>query len=610
MAEDLLVRKPGGHGSASVLLVESDPAEARQIKDALAEDRDLSFRVDQVSSLSEAVGRLRTGPVDVILLDLNLPDGRGIEVFDRVFEAAPDTLILVLSETDNDEAARAAVRCGAHDYLPKGIAEGCWLSRALHNVIERKAAQCALQNSEARFRAISDASPLGIFVSDAHGECVYTNSAYHKISGLTFDQALGTRWIKAIHPEDRHCVLAEWQGAVCGEAPFQTETRFLRSDGSVVWTRLNAVAISDGTMSHGRVQIVEDITERKSAELLLRDSEMALFEEKERAQVTLNSIGDAVLSTDLAGNLTFMNPVAEAMTGWSRREAAGRPLEEVFRIIDGKTRQVAENPAQRAIRENRVVGLESNCILVRRDGFESAIEDSSAPIHDRAVHVTGAVIVFHNVSAARTLAFKMEHLAQHDFLTGLANRMLLTERLSQAIGLATRHGKQVALLFLDVDFFKSINDSLGHAVGDLLLKSVAERLLAHVRATDTVCRLGGDEFVILLSEIEHPQDAALIAEKLLADFEHPHMVYGLELHVGLSIGISIFPEDGSDADALIRSADTAMYQAKSGGRKNFQFFKATANGNAALRSINDARQRRVSLQQKLAKGSPSDTAAR
>jgi len=600
MAEDFL---------ASVLLVENDPAEARQIKDALAEDRDLSFRVDQVSSLSEAIGRLRTGSVDVILLDLNLPDGRGVEVFDRVFEAAPDTLILVLSETDNDEAARAAVRCGAHDYLPKGIAEGCWLSRALHNVIERKAAQCALQNSEARFRAISDASPLGIFVSDAHGECVYTNSAYHKISGLTFDQALGTRWVQAIHPEDRHRVLAEWQDTVRGEALFQTETRFLRSDGSVVWTRLNAVAISDGAMYHGRVQIVEDITERKSDELLLRASEMALFEEKERAQVTLNSIGDAVLSTDLAGNLTFMNPVAEVMTGWSRQEGLGRPLEEVFRIIDGKTRQVAENPAQRAIRGNRVVGLESNCILVRRDGFESAIEDSSSPIHDRTGYVTGAVIVFHDVSAARALAFKMEHLAQHDFLTGLANRMLLTERLSQAIGLANRHGKQVALLFLDVDFFKSINDSLGHAVGDLLLKSVADRLSANVRTTDTVCRLGGDEFVILLSEIEHPQDAALIAEKLLADFVHPQLLYGLELHVGLSIGISIFPQDGSDADALIQSADAAMYRAKSGGRENYQFFKAAANGDAALHSLSEARQRRV-LQQERPKGEPSDTTAR
>lgn len=577
----------------TALLVEDDPAEVRRVKESLADATDPPFRLEQVHCLSDAIERLGAGPIDVVLLDLTLPDGCGIEVFDRVFKAAPDALILVLSEPDDDEVARAAVSNGAHDYFPKGGAYGRWLSRALHYVLERKAIQCELQNSEARFRTMSDASPLGIFVSDAEGKCTYINSAYQKISGLTFDQALGTRWTLAIHPDDRPRVLAEWQDAVRGDAPFETEARFSRSDGSIVWTRLNAVAISDGSMSQGRIQIVEDITERKSSELLLRDSEMALFDEKERAEVTLNSIGDAVLSTDLAGNLTYLNPVAEAMTGWSRQEASGRSLEEVFKIIDGKTRETAENPANRAIRENRVVGLECNCVLVRRDGFESAIEDSSAPIHDRVGRVTGAVIVFHDVSAARALAFKMEHLAQHDFLTGLANRRLLTENLFQAIGLANRHGKQVALLFLDVDFFKSINDSLGHAAGDLLLKSIAQRLTANVRATDTVCRLGGDEFVILLSEIENSQDAALIAEKLLADFAHPQSVLGLEVQVGLSIGISIFPDDGTDADTLMQNADTAMYLAKSGGRKNYQLFGTAANRNAARDSFGEVRQRRL-----------------
>ncbi|WP_211364172.1 PAS domain-containing protein [Propionivibrio limicola] len=157
---------------------------------------------------------------------------------------------------------------------------------------------------------MSDASPLGIFVSDAAGNCIYTNATYQKISGLTFDQALGTRWSRAIHPEDRSRVLAEWNDAVHELASFQTEARFLRRDESVVWTRLNAVAIRNGTIARGRIQIVEDITERKSTELVLRASEMALFEEKERAQVTLNSIGDAVLSTDLAGKVTYLNLVA------------------------------------------------------------------------------------------------------------------------------------------------------------------------------------------------------------------------------------------------------------------------------------------------------------
>ena len=235
----------------------------------------------------------------------------------------------------------------------------------------------------------------------------------------------------------------------------------------------------------------------------------------------------------------------------------------------------------------------TNCVLVRRDGFESAIEDSAAPIHNRDGQTSGAVIVFHDVSEARAMALKMSHLAQHDFLTGLPNRMLLTERLSQAIGLAQRHGKQVALLFLDLDFFKNVNDSLGHAMGDQLLQSVAERLVSNVRATDTVCRQGGDEFVILLAEIEQPLDAALIAEKLLEAFAEPHLVGGQELHITLSIGISVYPDDGVDLDTILQNADTAMYHAKAEGRNNFQFFRSDMNTRAVRRLLIEGNMRRA-----------------
>jgi diguanylate cyclase (GGDEF)-like protein/PAS domain S-box-containing protein len=567
----------------TVLLVEDDPADARLIQQALAGTGDSPFRVEWVTRLSDALERLGGEVIEVVLLDLTLPDGQGIEAFDQVFQAAPNALILVLSGSTDEETARQAVQHGAHDYLAKGHVDAHWLPRALRYVIERKAARDALRNSEARFRAMSDASPLGLFVSDAQGGCVYTNAAYHKISGLTFEQTLGTNWSMAIHPEDRQRVLAEWRDAARGREPFQTEFRFLREDESVVWTRVNGAAMHDGRKSHGHVQTVEDITERKSTEFVLRAAEEALFEEKERAQVTLNSIGDAVLTTDLLGNLTYLNLVAEAMTGWSREDALGRPLSEVFRIIDGTTRQAAANPAQRAIEEDRTVGLAADCVLVRRDGFESAIEDSAAPIHNRDGRVAGAVIVFHDVSESRAMTLKMTHLAQHDFLTGLPNRVLLTERLSQAIRLAQRHRKQVALLFLDLDYFKHINDSLGHAIGDQLLQSVADRLAACVRATDTVCRQGGDEFVILLAEIERPQDAAHVAEKLLAALAAPQLIGGHELHVTLSIGISVYPDDGINVDSVMQNADTAMYHAKASGRNNYQFFRADMNTRALRR---------------------------
>jgi len=325
-------------------------------------------------------------------------------------------------------------------------------------------------------------------------------------------------------------------------------------------------------------RILRSVIERKAGE-------EALFIEKERAQVTLNSIGDAVLSTDIAGNVTYLNLVAEDMTGWSCQEAVGRPLAEVFQIIDGATREVAPNAMAQAVQENQTVGLTANCILVRRDGFESAIEDSAAPIHDRKGQVTGAVIVFHDVSAARAVAQKMAHLAQHDFLTDLPNRVLFSDRVANAIALARRHGKQRAVLFLDLDRFKHINDSLGHGVGDKLLQSVAQRLVACLRGSDTVSRQGGDEFVVLLSEIEHAQDAALSAEKMLLALAAPHTIAEKELHITASIGISIYPDDGQDAETLIRCADAAMYHAKDKGRNNYQFFTEDMNVRAVERQF-------------------------
>jgi diguanylate cyclase (GGDEF)-like protein/PAS domain S-box-containing protein len=311
--------------------------------------------------------------------------------------------------------------------------------------------------------------------------------------------------------------------------------------------------------------------------------EDALFVEKERAVVTLNSIGDAVLCTDISGNITYLNLVAETMTGWRREEAVGKPLAIVFRIIDGATRKTARDPLEMAVEQDRTVGLTVNCVLIRRDGFESPIEDSAAPIHDRAGRITGAVIVFHDVSAARAMSVRMTHSAQHDVVTNLPNRLLLNDRICQSIVSAHRQKKSLAVIFLDLDRFKYINDSLGHAVGDKLLQSVSRRLLAGVRGSDTVSRQGGDEFVILLSEISHPEDAATSAKKILLSLSAPHSVAGQDLRVDGSIGISVYPGDGEDSETLIKNADTAMYHAKENGRNNFQFFKVDMNLRAVER---------------------------
>ena len=324
-----------------------------------------------------------------------------------------------------------------------------------------------------------------------------------------------------------------------------------------------------------------------------RAVEEALFEETERAEVTLNSIGDAVLSTDLSGNVTYLNVVAERMIGWSRMEAAGRPLEHVFRIVDGTTRETAPNPMDLAVRLDKTVGLTANCVLIRRDGVEAAIEDSAAPIHDRQGHVTGAVMVFRDVSATRAMSLQIAHLAAHDFPTDLPNRMLLNDRLTQAIKLARRRGHHLAVLFLDLDRFKHVNDSLGHETGDALLQSVAARLATCVRRSDTVSRQGGDEFVLLLSEVDDADAAAAVAQKVIAALAVPHVVARHDLHITTSIGISMFPDDGQDAETLIKHADTAMYCVKDSGRNNFQFFMSEMNARAVERQWIEAALRRA-----------------
>jgi diguanylate cyclase (GGDEF)-like protein/PAS domain S-box-containing protein len=311
--------------------------------------------------------------------------------------------------------------------------------------------------------------------------------------------------------------------------------------------------------------------------------EEALFVEKELAQVTLNSIGDAVISTDISGSITFLNLVAEKMTGWPLQEAAGRPMAEVFRILDATSREMTPNPMTMCVEQNCTVHLPANCILVRRDGSEIPIEDSVAPIHDREGKPTGAVVVFRDVTMARTMALEMTHSAQHDFLTGMPNRMLLNDRVNQAIAWAQRHSKKVAVLFLDLDGFKHINDSLGHPTGDRLLQSVAKRLVDCVRASDTVSPQGGDEFVVLLTEVAQSEDAAITARRMLQTVAQAHSIDQHDLYVTTSIGVSVFPDDGQDAETLIKNADTAMYQAKENGRQSYQFFKPAMNVRAVER---------------------------
>jgi len=289
-----------------------------------------------------------------------------------------------------------------------------------------------------------------------------------------------------------------------------------------------------------------------------------LAHEYTHAQAILDSIDAAVITTDLRGQVDYLNPAAQRISGWTLEQARGHSIGEVM-PPNGKSSPDAAS-AQLIQRQRHPARPKKGTRAPR------AFEHSSAPIHNSNGQISGAVIVFHDVSAAQAMADKMTHLAQHDVLTHLPNRLLLDDRIAQAIHLAKRHASSLALMFLDLDNFKQINDSLGHAVGDELLQSVARRLLACVRSSDTVSRTGGDEFIVLLSEIQDERDAALSARKILDALEAQHCIEQLKVEITCSIGISLFPADGSSAGALLRHADSAMFQAKQSGRNRYRFF--------------------------------------
>jgi diguanylate cyclase (GGDEF)-like protein/PAS domain S-box-containing protein len=301
-------------------------------------------------------------------------------------------------------------------------------------------------------------------------------------------------------------------------------------------------------------------------------AEAALAIEKERAQVTLQSIGDAVICTDVNGVITYMNPAASMLTGWPWRQAAGRPFNDVCPMLHGSTREPIGDRIQIAITQGRTVQMPDQTLLVRRDGSEVVIEDTVAPIRGKDGEIAGAVKVFRDASATHEQTRALQLAAQHDSLTGLPNRLLLADRSRQAIALASREETAVAMLFLDLNGFKGINDRYGHAAGDEMLMTVASRLNACVRDCDTVCRLGGDEFVVLLSKIDGPKDARDAAERILASLGELHAYEVANLSAPASIGISVYPIDATNGEALLIHADAAMYAAKSTGRATYRFY--------------------------------------
>jgi diguanylate cyclase (GGDEF)-like protein/PAS domain S-box-containing protein len=293
---------------------------------------------------------------------------------------------------------------------------------------------------------------------------------------------------------------------------------------------------------------------------------------------------DALITTDSSGNIEYLSPAAQQLTGWGNEEVLAVPLLKVLNLVDKTSRETAQSPVEKCLKEGVCDSDAADyLVLIRRDGKEFAVKYSVAPVKDRAGRVTGAVLLLHSVMERKQFEAQLEHVAHRDPLTGLPNRILINDRLDLALAKARRNKRQVAVMLLDLDRFKTINDTLGHDRGDLLLKAVAGRVLSCLRGSDSLGRLGGDEFLVVLPDLSKVQDAVPIARKILAAVAETYVPGRQEFFITCSIGVSLYPDDGEDETILIEHADSAMYRAKEHGRNNCQFFGAAMNTMAAER---------------------------
>ncbi len=319
----------------------------------------------------------------------------------------------------------------------------------------------------------------------------------------------------------------------------------------------------------------------------------SLFEHKQRSDVTLDAIGDAVITTNQNGVAEYLNPAALHLTNTTAEYATGKLVSDLLRPVGESDGICLKDLVEQCIRENTTLRLPSDTVVRNIQQKELAIIGTIAPIHNNAGKPTGAVVAISDVTEMRNLMQEMEHQANHDVLTGLPNRVLLRDRLEHAILRAKRTERQVIVLFIDLDGFKTVNDGLGHFAGDNLLKAVSERLGTTARQEDTIARIGGDEFVILLENIITNIQIETVTQKILSIFEQPFLVDRHELFVGASIGVSVYPKDGENHETLLNNADTAMYRAKAGGRNTVCYFGHEMSSHALQRLVMEQELRRA-----------------
>lgn len=449
---------------------------------------------------------------------------------------------------------------------------------AIRDITERKRAEEALRESAERLKLALQAANAGAWEWNiATGRTIWSDENY-RVMGLVpgSAEACYANWLRCVHPDDRTETQRRVAESMEQGGELNIEFRVVWPNGDIRWLQdIGKIQYDPAGNVIGLYGIQMDITARKQAE-------EALFEAKERAQVTLHSIGDAVITTDANAIIEYLNPVAEALTGWTMAEACGRPLSEVFHIISEQTRQPAPDPVARCLQEGKIVGLANHTVLIDRHGREYHIADSAAPIRGRDGRVLGVVLVFHDVTENRRLTRQLEYDATHDALTGLINRVEFERRLERALTSAQQYGSRHALCYMDLDQFKIVNDTAGHAAGDELLRQIHTILSGMFRERDTLARIGGDEFGLLLDNCPLER-AQTIAQAVVSNI-HSHRFHweGRTYQIGVSIGLVPITAEVKDTAQLLTQADVACYIAKETGRNRVHLYQRE-NGATALR---------------------------
>ena len=461
---------------------------------------------------------------------------------------------------------------------PMRGAAGLRILAAVVDITKRRTAEDALAESESRYRELAT-HIRDVFwtVEWPSRQVVTVNPAFENIWGWPVEalRADPRVWLEAVHPSDR-ATIEQALADTASSGAFDCEYRVVSRLGGVRIVRHRGFPMTDPLGRVYRIaNVAEDVTERRRADDLL-------FREKERAEITLASIGEGVVTVDAGGLVDGLNAAAEGLLGWTLEEARGRPIGEVVRILNETTGEAAETPVQACMRTRTVSAVGVSALLVRRDGSQLNIDDSAAPLIDPSGRLLGAVMVFRDVTSQRTLAREVSYHATHDELTGLVNRREFERRLALMLAHGRDHLRSLTVCYIDLDQFKIVNDTCGHIAGDELLRQFATLMRSRLRERDTLARLGGDEFGILLGECTLDQ-ARRIADdlrELIAEFRFAWD--DRSFRIGASIGL-VPVTGGGDLAHILRAADTACYMAKERGGNRVETIDPDGNDQSLRR---------------------------